>query len=208
MNAESLSKLTMTIENIKDGKLITLSKPFDTRAKYLNFFYFLSFFIGGTLFTHIIITNFSKWVLVIIGLLAVFSCFIAAYRFLNKTLESEKIYVDKQTLKLIRTGFLKFQAEYYETSKISNFCHLAKPEITKHPLAGETFDYLGFQTEQAVINEMYGDNRLSFSYLGKTITFGENISSWEFTELEILFYEITGNDFRYDDEFEKTFDRN
>lgn len=208
MLAEELSELTMTIENINDGKLITLSKPFDTRGKYLNFFYFLTFFSAGILFVRLSITDLSNWILVILGLLAVFVCFIAAYRFLNKTLESEKIYVDKQTLKLIRTGFLKFRVAYYEISKIINFRHLAKPGITKHPLAGETFDYLGFQTDQAVINEMYGDNRVSFSYLGKTVSFGENISSWEFTELEILFYEITGNDFRRGDEFEKTFEEN
>jgi hypothetical protein len=80
--------------------------------------------------------------------------------------------------------------------------------LTKHPLAGETFDYLGFQTEQKVISEMHGDNRLAFDYENKTVTFGENIYSWEFDELQILLYDITGNDFRYDDEFEKTFKPN
>jgi hypothetical protein len=29
-------------------------------------------------------------------------------------------------------------------------------------------------------------------------------TSREFAELEVLLYDITGNDFRYDDEFEKT----
>ncbi len=54
---------------------------------------------------------------------------------------------------------------------------------------------------------MHGDDRLAFGYNGKTITFGENIYSWDFEQLEILLYDITGNDFRYDDKFEKTFEQ-
>ena len=55
--------------------------------------------------------------------------------------------------------------------------------MAPHPLAGKSFDYLGFQTEQKVINEMYGDNRLAFDYNGRTISFGKNVYSWEFDEI-------------------------
>ncbi|WP_217602470.1 hypothetical protein [Chitinophaga sp. GbtcB8] len=51
-----------------------------------------------------------------------------------------------------------------------------------------------------MINDLHGDNRLAFDYNGKTITFGNNIYSWDFDELEVVLYDITGNDFRYDDE--------
>ena len=74
---------------------------------------------------------------------------------------------------------------------MSNFRHLEKSEISKHPLAGEQIDYLGFQTEQAVIDEMHGDKRLGFDYEGKKITFGENIYSWDFEKIIILIHEIT-----------------
>jgi hypothetical protein len=33
----------------------------------------------------------------------------------------------------------------------------------------------------------------------------QNVFSWQFEELEILLYDVTGNDFRYDDDFKKTF---
>ena len=52
---------------------------------------------------------------------------------------------------------------------------------------------------------MHGDNRLAFDYNGKTITFGENVYSWEFEELENLLYSITGSYYVYDNSFEKTF---
>jgi hypothetical protein len=50
---------------------------------------------------------------------------------------------------------------------------------------------------------MHGDKRLAFDYRGKTIQFGENIYSWDFDELNILIYDISGNDLRYTDDFEK-----
>ncbi|TKK71686.1 hypothetical protein FC093_01285 [Ilyomonas limi] len=52
---------------------------------------------------------------------------------------------------------------------------------------------------------MHGKNRIAFDYNGKQITFGNNIYSWDFSEPEVLLYEVTGNDFRYDNEFERTF---
>jgi len=129
--------------------------------------------------------------------------YIGAFRFLNKILMTEKIFVNEKELRLIKKGFLNSEQTSFEISKISNFRHLEKPELPRHPLAGQTFDYLGFQTEQQVINEMHGDNRLAFDYNGKTIFFGQNVYSWDFEELDTLFYQITKNDLRYDDETEK-----
>lgn len=37
-----------------------------------------------------------------------------------------------------------------------------------------------------------------------TIT-GQNIYSWESNELEVLLYDVTGNDLRYTDETERSF---
>ncbi|MFN4975974.1 MAG: hypothetical protein ACK5GV_12070 [Bacteroidota bacterium] len=196
----------MTVKDYKGGKIITLSKAFDTRAKLLNITYFLVFTVGACVFGVIgssIVTS-DIW----FGMLAilVFTAYgIAGYKFINKSFQSEKIIIDKTSLTIIKRGIFFAKKDTYENAYISNFTHLDKPKITKHALAGQTFDYLGFQTEQAVINEMHGDNRLSFDYKGKRITFGENIYTWDFEELEILLYDITGNDFRYTDDFEKTF---
>ena len=184
----------MTVKDFQSGKLILLSKPFDTRGKYLNLFYSLAFILGATLFLRIIIVERQPWGLFIFILVAAFAFYLAAYRFLSKAIESEKIFLNNQYLQLTRTGFLKTRTTSYDLTNISNFRHLGKPQLSKHPLAGETFDYLGFQTEQAVINEMHGDNRLAFTYLNNTITFGENIMSWEFEELKSLFRDVIGKD--------------
>lgn len=80
-----------------------------------------------------------------------------------------------------------------------------EPKPVKHPLSGNIFDYLGFPTEQKVIDDMHGNNKIGFNYESKFITFGNDVRSWDYEKLELLLYEVTENDFRYDDEFEKTF---
>ncbi len=195
----------MTIKDYQDGKLIRLSKPFDTRAKILNSIYFGAFSFAAILFIRMVlldpITDVSLLFIFGIGGLYLF----IGYKFLNKSIKTEEIIINKQILKIRKKGFLNIHETDYDISKISKFRHLSKPEVSKHPLAGESFDYLGFQTEQQVINELHGDNRLGFDYEGKIVTFGEDIYTWDFEQLEVLLYDITGNDFRYDDEYEKTF---
>lgn len=196
----------MTVKDYQEGKIITLSKAFDNRAKILNIIYFVAFSFAGLLFLNMAISSGTESIGLIIFTVGVVGVYLfAAYRFINKALQTEKIFVNKTHLIISKSGFLSQQSNSYNISQISNFRHIDKPATTKHPLAGQSFDYLGFQTEQQVINEMHGNNRLAFDYNGRTIKFGENIYSWDFEKLEVLLYDITGNDFRYTDEFEKTF---
>ncbi len=196
----------MTVKDYQDGKIITLSKAFDNRAKILNIIYFVAFSFAGLLFLNMAISTGTESIGLIIFTVVVIGVYLfAGYRFINKALQTEKLFVNKTNLTISKSGFLSQQNNFYDISQISNFRHLGKPTTTKHPLAGQSFDYLGFQTEQQVINEMYGDNRLAFDYNGRTIKFGENIYSWDFDQLEVLLYDITGNDFRYIDDFEESF---
>ena len=51
---------------------------------------------------------------------------------------------------------------------------------------------------------MHGDNRMAFDWKGITVVFGQDVYSWDFEALQILLFEITGNDLRYTGEYEKT----
>ncbi|WP_236387118.1 hypothetical protein [Chitinophaga filiformis] len=106
----------------------------------------------------------------------------------------EQLFISKDSLQLIRKEIFRSSRQAFNVEKISHFRHLAKPPLTKHPLAGEGFDYLGFQTEEQVINDMHGDNQLAFDYAGRTVKFGNDIPSWDFEELESIFLEVTGKD--------------
>jgi hypothetical protein len=194
----------MIVKDFESGKLIKIGDAFDSRAKTLNTFYFLIFFIPAALILRSALkTDGEHYGIIFFSLVASVAFFIAAYRFINKALMSESLFVNKTKLCLLRKDLFKNKRTCYEISEISNFRHLAKPELTPHALAGNSFDYLGFQTEQKVISEMHGDKRLAFDYKGKIIQFGENIYSWDFDELNILIYETSGNDLRYTDDFGK-----
>jgi hypothetical protein len=88
---------------------------------------------------------------------------------------NEKLFVNKTKFQLIKQGIGKATSRTFDNTKISNFRLLKKVELSKHPLAVNTFDYLGFGTEQKLINEVHGENRLAFDYEGKTIAFGQDL---------------------------------
>ncbi len=186
----------MNIKDFPEGKIITLSKPFDTRGKILYIIKFSCFSIAAIAFVVTMFASSNSIGLIIFAIVFGAVYLIAGYRFINKALQTEKLFIIKDSLTISRRGFLSHKASTYATAGISNFRSLDKPETTAHPLAGQTFDYLGFQTEQKVISEMHGDNRIAFDYNGKTVKFGENIYSWDFDEIERLICEVTGIDFR------------
>jgi hypothetical protein len=76
----------------------------------------------------------------------------------------------------------------FERAGITQLRYVPPPELTEHPLAGKTFDYLGFQVQDQVINQMHGDNKLAFDYDGRTVAFGKNCYSWHADELKELIY--------------------
>jgi hypothetical protein len=193
----------MNIKDCEGGKLLILSKPFDTRVKFLeacySFFFLVSFCLAFIPFFIGDLTSSGAFV----WLVAIIVSFLIFKRFANKAFLSERILVTRNEITLIKKRLFSSEKASYDIGKISHFRHLAKPELTRHPLAGDHYDYLGFQTEQQLINDVHGDNRLSFQYDGKTITFGDNLYSWDFEQLEMLLYDITGNDLRYEDSVEQ-----
>jgi len=187
------------ISQDSDGKLITLSRALDERGKYLYLFYSLVFLISGLVFGIALVVASYSFEAMLVAAIGFIACTIAGMRFGNRAFMSEKIFVNKQTIGLIRNGLFNHERKDYEISGISNFRPLSKPELTDHPLAGDSFDYLGFQTEQKVISEMHGDKGLAFDYEGRVISFGTDIYSWQFDELEILLHDISGNDLKNPD---------
>jgi hypothetical protein len=187
----------MKITDYQNGKIIYLESSFDNRAKFLNIIYFLCFTSVGIFFIYMPLQGNSLTIGLFTFIFIASGIYLfGAYRFINKALKSEKLILNTETLTIYRGGLFSSKKVLYEISKISNFRHLDKPQLTKHPLAGNNFDYLGFQTEQQVINEVHGDNRIAFDYNNNTIEFGENIYSWDFEELEVTFNQITGRGFR------------
>jgi hypothetical protein len=199
----------MKIQDHPKGKIVTLSRGLDTRPKMLHIIYFATFFLGGLLFLRMIQTseridnNFQ----LILALFVPAFLLMVAYRFANKAVQSEKLIVSKHDLTLVKAGLLTSKKRSYDIKYIENFRHLASTgTVSKHPLAGDSFDYTGFQVREQLANSVHQDNRLAFDYKGSTIKFGQNIYSYEFEDLEVIIYEITGSYFRSPEVIESSFD--
>lgn len=183
----------MQIKDYPGGKVITLSSALDSRGKILFVIYFFVFTSLAYAITNFALDNTSNNTIAVLVVLAICGIyFLIGQRFLNKALESEKLVVTKDNLSIVTKRFLSKKEQVFKISSIHNFRHLDKPQLTKHPLAGESVDYNGFQIQQQVINEMSGDNRVAFDYEGRTIKFGQNIYSWDFEEIENTVLTISG----------------
>jgi hypothetical protein len=189
------------IEDFNDGKIIKLSAPLGNRAKILDLLYALMFLAAAIIFGYILFAQWNLSITTIISGLAVFAFGIAFYRFFNKATETEKLFVRKNRLDIVNTGFLKIERKSFIVNEISNLKFNEKEKFEPHPLKGETFDYLGFQTDQQVIQDLHSEGRVSFNYRGSLYRFGKELASWEFNELEGLIYELTGNDLSHAKEF-------
>jgi hypothetical protein len=191
------------VQDYQDGKLVQLSSPY-SRTRILDFFYALNFFVGTIGFGYLLLTDWNKSIMAsIIAILAIVGFSIAFYRFINKATEIEKLFVNKQRLDIMVSSLFKVRKRSFLLADISDFKFLEKERYEAHPLKGETFDYLGFQTEQQVIQDLHSEGRASFVCNGRQVRFGKELVSWEFNELEVLLYDLTGNDFRYTDKYEQ-----
>lgn len=186
----------MKIEDAVNGKLIIISRPLDTRPKVVHLFYFMLLLSIGVILLRFVIESEGNLSAIIVGGLLMLIVLVGAHRFANRAIMSERLLITRESLVLYQKGIFKSSKQVFDTQKIYSFRHLAKQPLSPHYLAGETFDYLGFQGRQQIINDMYGDNQLAFDYDGKVIKFGNNIPSWDWEELEIILFDVTGRDLR------------
>ncbi len=180
-----MSRNNLRINEEGGRKYLVLSEALGTRVKILNFIYFVLFTAIALTILYLFILDGFKTATAFIILIFAFSLYsLIAYRFINKALKTEYLIVENNELTIFKGGFLNKSEQTFEIDKITFFRHLDKPILAKHTLAGESLDYLGFETISKLTNELYGDNRLAFEYEGKTVTFGENVYSWDFEKIE------------------------
>ena len=180
----------MEKKTVSNGTLFILEKPFEPRSKWLFAFYCIAFFAllswyFREIFTRVDLTSILLLASITIGY------FIAGYRFANNASRMKTILVTTDTLEFTEQCWFYKRKKKYDITGITGFRFIEKPVLTPHPLAGISFDYLGFQTAQQVINELYGDNRIAFDYKGTTISFGKNLYSWDYEELYMTIFPNT-----------------
>jgi hypothetical protein len=170
-------------KTVETGTLFIIEKPFHERGKWLFAIYCISC-ISTALFCLVLILKTGADIksLILIGI-AIIASFIVGYRYAASASRIETVLVDDNTLTITKGNWFGKKHQPYQRDKIAGLRYVPKPVLTDHPLAGKSFDYLGFQTQQKVINEMFGDNKIAFQYEGQTISFGKDLYSWDFEEL-------------------------
>jgi hypothetical protein len=177
----------MIIRKRKNATLFILNRAFDSRVKMLNLANALLFFFGAVFLLNRVISDdtYSKsfWLTILLA----FAFLVCFYRFINKSMLSERLLVDTKEVIFITKQLFKTRSISYDKSKILNFHYLEKSPMAPHPLAGRSIDYLGFQTTEVLIHQLNGDKQLAFEYEGDTILFGTDIYEYEFEEIKSAF---------------------
>lgn len=167
-----------------EGVLFVLEKPFDGRGQWLFAWYAFSFVLPALF---LLFMAGEMWigggVEVLVLVAAALASLVIGFRYLTGAWRKDTLLITPDTVLLSQQkGFHKTQ-QSFSRAAITGLRFLDKPEETPHPLAGKTFDYLGFQTQQQVISEIFADHRVAFDYQGRTISFGRKIYSWDFAEI-------------------------
>jgi hypothetical protein len=173
------------------GTLFILEEPFNGRSKWLFLFYAIAF-LTPAVFLMLLLVKMAETTgeAFFLGSVVII-CIIAAYRYLSSAWRKDTLLITGDSVVLVEQKGLSQRKQVFDKSKISDLRFLAKPVITEHALAGKTYDYLGFQTQQIVISEVFGDDRIAFDYDEKTISFGRKLYSWDFDAIR---QELTGPD--------------
>lgn len=101
------------------------------------------------------------------------------FRYTTKITELEIITLSNDTLTLINKSLFRESTSKFDFKKVSNMKFAGFEKYTDHPLKGESFDYLGFQTVDKQIQTIHEEGTISFMYEGKQIYFGKRLPSWE-----------------------------
>ena len=115
------------------------------------------------------------------------------FRYLTRVFQSEKMLITKDTISIINATLLKKQENTYDISGITFLNYMGKGKKTDHPLKGNSFDYLGFETQELVIAEVNNDGNLSFGYNNKIINFGRDVYSWDAEKINEVLAKVTDN---------------
>jgi hypothetical protein len=185
----------MKIENVQEGKIIILETPLDNREKWLKVIYLFTFLFAIISLFFLTINN-EKGLSTVAEIILVAASglfFFMAFRFINKACKAEKLIVTKNTLTLVRSGFLNKNSQVFETKNISNFCfnNLHSNATQNNAQYSSNLSFEPVQQYATITGP-----KLAFDYNGTLVTFGNQVFSWDFEKIRDILYEIIGSDYR------------
>lgn len=167
---------------------IVIHNPFKGWGTFIIAAYFLSIVVASWfLYDQVILESLKYNELNLILMLVLGAVFLLYFLVLRTIIlyanDYEVLIFDGTNLELHKgLGWFR-KSDKFNIKEIVELKHIEEHQKADHPLKTESFDYLGFQTEQKVIDQFYKDDRISFNYQGKSYSFGKDLMSWEFDHL-------------------------
>lgn len=112
-------------------------------------------------------------------------------RLVIKVFDQEKIIVSPETFKIKIRKWLRTRTKEYLLDEITDISYAGYTTKTDHPLKGQSYDYLGFETREMEITKLHDDGNLRLTQGNKTIVFGQNINTWDAQQISNVLSSLT-----------------
>ena len=183
----------MQIKQEKDNTVIVFDNPSGGRIQALFSFEALFYFVAAIVFwagTLAAIRNesFSAVIGSLIGA-SLFS--IAFLRFYFKLSQKETLTIHEHTFTLVTNTNGKKAVVTYDNATVTGLRYTGRKKMLDHQLKTGGFDYLGFQTQQEVTDNLTAEGNIAFDYKHQTIRFGVGVPSWDAEKISQAFNQRT-----------------
>ena len=121
---------------------------------------------------------------------------LAGYRFFSRILYTEKIFLDADTITIVKRSPFSQQSHTYQWQHIGPVHYIGHQAKTDHPLKGYCFDYMGFETQERLIQNLHQEGNMYFNHNGNPVLFGKNVFSWDAEEMVRMMQLYAGNNMR------------
>lgn len=177
----------MDVKKKGHGTMITLNQAFGDRIKLLNLSYGILFFLSGHLFLIQFIRSDKDPKMTLIYILVLLVMYIGSFRFLNKAILSEKLFIGPHELRLIRKNLFKSKSATFAIQKVANLRYIENKSQNIQRQTEPPNNLRSFLIGDPIIYQIGTDNRVAFDYENQHVFFGSAITSFEFDKIKSIF---------------------
>lgn len=129
--------------------------------------------------------------------------FLAGRRFLQRIYLAESIILDGQNISFVKKTLLSKKVKQYDWRELGPLHYEGQIKKTDHPLKGKTFDYLGFETHEHIIQILHKNGNLYFDTPEGRLYFAVGVYSWHAEEMVQIMRLYMGTYLRLGPEWEQ-----
>lgn len=148
------------------------------------------------------------WVGAAIAVGAAVLYLLASYRLMSRLLFKEKLLLRPERFEIITRTPFSYKARVYEWQHMGPLHYVGIEKKTDHPLKGNCYDYLGFETQEKLIHNLHSEGNLYFNYGGFPVRFGKGLYSWDAESIVNMMKLYVGNQLVLGPEWEQMVQEN